>query len=216
MRVLPRHLCSSQCPSSTPTQTFTAAWGVCVRRAVQDYVLNKQLYRGKASTLYHATCRQSGQAVVLKSYSKRRLSNLNWYQVDRELRLHSALGHENIIALYAAFEDADHVFLVQEYAAGMPPEGQALLVCTPPFARHCTAAALGATDVCFPPGGDLYEDLKRAGGQYKERHVARDILPPFLAALQYLHARNIIHRQASWGAALLPSCQSTETAAQVI
>lgn len=32
------------------------------------------------------------------------------------------------------------------------------------------------------------------GGQYKERQVARDILPPFLSALQYLHGRHIIHR----------------------
>lgn len=48
------------------------------RRSVQDYVLTKHLYRGKASTLYLASCRLSGQTVVLKAYSKRRLSSLNW------------------------------------------------------------------------------------------------------------------------------------------
>ena len=87
-------------------------------RCVSDFQLNKQLYKGKASTLYHATCRQSGAVVALKSYSKRRLSGLNWYQVEREIRLHSQLQHPNIIQLLAAFEDDNNVFLVTEFAAG--------------------------------------------------------------------------------------------------
>ena len=41
----------------------------------------KQLYRGKASLLYRATCRHSNQPVALKLYRKHKLSTLNWYQV---------------------------------------------------------------------------------------------------------------------------------------
>lgn len=44
------------------------------------------------------------------------------------------------------------------------------------------------------PGGDLYEDLKRAGGQHRERVVAGDLLPPFMSALAYMHARSVVHR----------------------
>ena len=44
------------------------------------------------------------------------------------------------------------------------------------------------------PVGDLYEDLKRSGGQLKERQVAGEVLPPFMAALAHMHARRIIHR----------------------
>ena len=87
-------------------------------RGLADYHLLKQLYKGKASTLYHATCRQSGAAVALKLYSKCRLSELNWYQVEREIRLHSQLRHPNIIQLHAAFEDDTHIFMVCEFAAG--------------------------------------------------------------------------------------------------
>ncbi len=39
-------------------------------------------------------------------------------QVDRELRLHARLTHPNVIALYAAFEDDDHVYLVQVWGPG--------------------------------------------------------------------------------------------------
>ena len=48
---------------------------------IEDYELHKQLYKGKASLLYKATCRLSGIPVALKLYRKARLSELNWYQV---------------------------------------------------------------------------------------------------------------------------------------
>jgi aurora kinase len=38
------------------------------------------------------------------------------YQVEREIRIHIALDHENIIKLYAAFEDEKNVYMVQEFA----------------------------------------------------------------------------------------------------
>lgn len=38
--------------------------------------------------------------------------------MEREIRIHSRLSHENIIQLYAAFEDDSNVYMVQEYATG--------------------------------------------------------------------------------------------------
>lgn len=52
-------------------------------RCLSDFMLDRQLYKGKASTLYQAIDKISGTVVALKSYSKRRLSDLNWYQVER-------------------------------------------------------------------------------------------------------------------------------------
>ena len=89
-----------------------AAW------KLEDYDLHRQLYKGKASLLYSATCRASGTRVALKLYRKARLSELNWYQVAREVCLHSRLSHPHVVDLFAAFEDRDHVYLVQEYASG--------------------------------------------------------------------------------------------------
>ncbi|KAK9834350.1 hypothetical protein WJX84_004182, partial [Apatococcus fuscideae] len=127
---------------------------------VEDYELSKQLYKGKASLLFAATCQRSRMPVALKLYRKSKLSDLNWYQVEREIRLHAALQHEHIIQLYGAFEDERHVYLAQEFATG----------------------------------GDLYEELKRSGGQLKERRVAQDIIQPCLSALSYMHSMGIIHR----------------------
>ena len=61
-----------------------------LRRCVDDYDLVKQLYRGKASLLYRATCRHSNQPVALKLYRKHKLSTLNWYQVRTSSHLAGA------------------------------------------------------------------------------------------------------------------------------
>jgi len=37
--------------------------------------------------------------------------------VSREIEIHASLLHPHIVRLYAAFEDADGIYLVQEYAA---------------------------------------------------------------------------------------------------
>jgi hypothetical protein len=39
----------------------------------------------------------------------------------------------------------------------------------------------------FAGGGDLFEDLKKNGGQLKEKHAVRDVIAPFLNALDYMH-----------------------------
>ena len=35
----------------------------------------------------------------------------------------------------------------------------------------------------------MFEDLKKHGGQIKEKYVIRDVVVPFLSALSYLHGK---------------------------
>lgn len=51
-------------------------------RVVDDFLLAKQLYKGKASVLFQAVCRRSTNTVALKLYRKHKLSQLNWFQVQ--------------------------------------------------------------------------------------------------------------------------------------
>ena len=94
-------------PLCPPSMMREGVWSLA------DYDLHKQLYKGKASLLYSAPCKSSGLRVALKLYRKARLSELNWWQVTREVRLHARLAHPHIVDLYAAFEDSDAVYLVQ-------------------------------------------------------------------------------------------------------
>ena len=165
---------------------------------LKDYMLEKVLYRGKASTLYVATCRLSGVSVALKAYAKRRLSNLNWYQVEREIRLHGSLEHENIIQVGAGGS-------CSLPGMGSVATGSALLRLVTVLGKHpCWGpmqlhAAFEDDESVYmvqelAERGDLYEDLKRDGGQLTEVQVAGGVLGPFLSAMQYLHTRGIIHR----------------------
>ncbi|KXZ43316.1 hypothetical protein GPECTOR_94g638 [Gonium pectorale] len=85
---------------------------------LSDYTLGDKLYTGYASTVYKAVCRASGEVVVLKIYHLMSVCDLYKYQIYREVRVHSNLSHENIVHLYAAFQEGDKVILVQEYADG--------------------------------------------------------------------------------------------------
>ena len=44
-------------------------------------------------------CRTTGNQVAVKLYHKNKLSELNFFQVSREIRIHSSLDHKNIIQL---------------------------------------------------------------------------------------------------------------------
>ncbi|GIL69430.1 hypothetical protein Vretimale_13537 [Volvox reticuliferus] len=83
-----------------------------------DYNIVRKMYTGYASTVYQAMCKKSLEMVALKVYHMQNLCELNHYQVFREVRVHSSLQHENVIHLYAAFQEGTDVILVQEYAEG--------------------------------------------------------------------------------------------------
>jgi len=46
----------------------------------------------------------------------------------------------------------------------------------------------------FTSRGDVFGELDRRGGTMSESDAVRQVLAPFMSALRYLHALNIIHR----------------------
>eukprot|EP00197_Chlamydomonas_leiostraca_P002925 CAMPEP_0202857414 /NCGR_PEP_ID=MMETSP1391-20130828/360_1 /ASSEMBLY_ACC=CAM_ASM_000867 /TAXON_ID=1034604 /ORGANISM="Chlamydomonas leiostraca, Strain SAG 11-49" /LENGTH=678 /DNA_ID=CAMNT_0049536207 /DNA_START=165 /DNA_END=2201 /DNA_ORIENTATION=- len=83
---------------------------------LRDYAVVEKMYTGYASNVYKAFCKYSGETVCLKSYTLGNLCDLNRFQIFREVKLHSSLSHEHIIRLFGAFQQADQVVLVQEFA----------------------------------------------------------------------------------------------------
>ncbi|MEW5299405.1 MAG: hypothetical protein WDW36_002424 [Sanguina aurantia] len=83
-----------------------------------DYHIGDKLYTGYASKVYKAVCKRSSETVVLKIYTLAAVCDLYKFQIYREVRLHGNTCHENIVHLYAAFQEGDQVVLVQEYADG--------------------------------------------------------------------------------------------------
>lgn len=86
--------------------------------SLADYTIVEKMYTGYASVVYKGMCKSSGTLVCLKIYKLSSLCELNRFQVYREVRLHASLQHENVVQLYAAFQQDNHVILVQEFAGG--------------------------------------------------------------------------------------------------
>ena len=85
----------------------------------QDFEIKKLLGEGALSTVIAAACIYTNIPVAIKVYHKERLAPLNYRQVAREIEVHtSLLPHPNIVKLYAAFEDNEGLYLVQEFASG--------------------------------------------------------------------------------------------------
>jgi serine/threonine protein kinase len=62
-------------------------------------VVAKKLGGGYASTVHLAIDKATGTQVAIKVYHRCKLSQLNNYQVQREIRIHSCLDHKNVLQL---------------------------------------------------------------------------------------------------------------------
>ncbi|KXZ51518.1 hypothetical protein GPECTOR_12g481 [Gonium pectorale] len=87
------------------------------RWSLQDYIVSRRLYKGSTSAVYKATCRFSGAQVALKVYFLSRVPANVLHMILREIKIHTELVHDNIIALHAAFQEERRLVLVQEFAA---------------------------------------------------------------------------------------------------
>ncbi|PNH08521.1 putative spindle assembly checkpoint kinase [Tetrabaena socialis] len=86
--------------------------------SLSQYGLTRQLYAGYNASVWQATCRTSGLAVVLKCYSLATLSDYLRHQALRELDIHSRLRHPDLVQLLAAFRSGDELVLVMEWVPG--------------------------------------------------------------------------------------------------
>lgn len=104
-------------------------------RSLDSFEIRARQYNGQISSVYRAVDRQSGITVALKLYKRAMLNDMERHQIAREIWLHIQLAHPSIIALYAAWKDADYIYLVLEWA---PEVMRCYLRCA---SRCCAATA---------------------------------------------------------------------------
>ncbi|GLC41416.1 hypothetical protein PLESTM_001193700 [Pleodorina starrii] len=98
--------------SSAPPAMMRSCW------CLEDYILQKRLYKGKMASVYKGRCLRSGLPVALKVYFKTRVPTNVVHMVMREMDIHvQASEHRNVLKLYGVFQTADVVVLVMELAA---------------------------------------------------------------------------------------------------
>ncbi|KAG6611266.1 AUR protein kinase [Phytophthora cinnamomi] len=109
--------------------------------SLDDFEIGRELGTGKFGQVYLAREKNSRMVVALKVLVKEQLKAAGVaHQLRKEVEIHSRIRHENILPLYATFQDSTRVYLVLKYAGGgdlykkmrsMPgrrfPERQAML-----------------------------------------------------------------------------------------
>lgn len=89
------------------------------RNLVNGFDISKQLGKGKFGEVYLARHAETGFIVALKKIIKSKLKEYKMVeQFKREIRLHSALDHPNIVKFYGFFEHEDNIYLILEYISG--------------------------------------------------------------------------------------------------
>ena len=84
---------------------------------ISDFVLHKELGRGRKSVIYLATHRGTGMELVLK---RCKIENDHERQLlHNEIQIHRAIDHPRVISFYGYFfETTDTVYMMLEYAKG--------------------------------------------------------------------------------------------------
>jgi serine/threonine protein kinase len=109
----------ARCPFSYSNFLYThLILSLFNHRSIKDLKVIRVLGEGALSTVVQCICSFSGLPIALKMYHRDKLNTLNVKQIGREIDIHASLTHINVIKLYAAFEDADGIYLVQEFATG--------------------------------------------------------------------------------------------------
>ncbi|GLC67389.1 hypothetical protein PLESTF_000551000 [Pleodorina starrii] len=108
-----RHTQLLACCSAAPEAMRRPCW------CLEDYAVDRKLYRSNTASVYSALCLRSGQPVALKVFNLARVPANVVHMLIREIKIQLALVHKNIAMLYGAFQDlaSQRLVLVQEFAA---------------------------------------------------------------------------------------------------
>ncbi|TMW56787.1 hypothetical protein Poli38472_006797 [Pythium oligandrum] len=86
---------------------------------ISDFEIGRSLGQGKFGQVYMAREKSTKTVVALKVLVKEQLrANGVAHQLKKEVEIHSRIRHQNILPLYATFQDETRVYLVLKYAGG--------------------------------------------------------------------------------------------------
>lgn len=111
---------SSNSPSSTmlavspwvPMSMMRSQW------VLSDFDMCQTLYTGRITRVVRGRDAHSGQNVVLKIYDRKLLTRVERSQVAREIKLHVRMDQPSVIRMYAAWKDANSIYIALEWAPG--------------------------------------------------------------------------------------------------
>jgi len=82
-----------------------------------DFQIGSLLGRGRFGSVFVVKDKETENVFAMKMIVKATVEEMNMkHQLRREVEIHYHLNHENIIRLYAQFQDSKNVYLIMEFA----------------------------------------------------------------------------------------------------
>lgn len=165
-----------------------------------DYKVGQEIGRGSFATVYKGKHLASKTPVAVKAVTRAKLNKKLLENLGSEISILKGMKHPHIVALLDYRETSSHFFLVMEYCSlgdlsyfirKRDKISESLPLAASLFERYPS-----------PPGGGLHEDLAR--------HFMRQLA----AAIEFLHDRNLVHRDIKPQNLLLSPPKLTEEEAQ--
>eukprot|EP00775_Hariotina_reticulata_P002763 gene2763-3057_t len=88
-----------------------------VYSSLEDFSSRVEIYKGRHSLVWNCVCKHSKSPIILKGYVKAKMTERNFHQVRREIRLMQQINYDGCVRLLGHFEDDTVIYIVQEICA---------------------------------------------------------------------------------------------------
>lgn len=89
-----------------------------VNTRIGSYYIDKTIGEGRYGKVKLARHKKTGKKVAIKIIDKSKMTELDMFRIQRELKVLTVLDHPNIVKLYKVLEGPETTAIVMEYCDG--------------------------------------------------------------------------------------------------
>ncbi|KAK4979429.1 Serine/threonine-protein kinase [Elasticomyces elasticus] len=146
---------------------------------IGDFVRREEIGKGSFAAVYRATHRKKKQYAAVKSVSLLMLSKKLKENLDMEIHILKTLDHPHIVAMFDCVSAPSYIHIIMEWCQ---------LGDSAQFMKKRQVLAT------LPETADIFRKYPNPQGGCLNEVLVRHFLKQIASAMQYLHEKNLVHR----------------------